>query len=165
MQTSKFPTTPFFIPGKKDKSLTGRRRNNTNPFHPTCTYPDRPTTLPPMKSQVPKKRKARDAKRRSKNHQAGTGQYKVGRIEVPPFTAQGNSVYFSTEDCCCYHYNCTLPTLSNSTALVPATSVWPTRSSTTVNLFVPSNLSNILRITNMPNPQTSSQTPKLWPRP
>ena len=80
-----FPTLHFFHSlAKKMKSYLEERRNNANPFHPTCTNSDRPTTPPPKKSQVPKKRKARDTKKRSKSHQAGRRQYKVRRIEVPP---------------------------------------------------------------------------------
>ena len=76
---------PYSSLEKNMKAYLEQRRNDTNPFHPTSTYPDRPTTLPPAKLQVPKKGKVRDAKKRSKNHQAGRRQYKVRRIEVPLF--------------------------------------------------------------------------------
>ena len=83
MQTLEFPTLPFFIPDKKMKACLEGIRSNTNPLCPNHTYPNRLTILPPKKSQAPQKWKARDIKKRSRNHQTGRRQYKLRRTENP----------------------------------------------------------------------------------
>ena len=57
---------PFPSLAKKMKTYLQERRNITNPFHSTCTYPDRPTILPFAKLQVPKKRKTIQDNRKQK---------------------------------------------------------------------------------------------------
>ena len=142
---------------KKMKAYLEERRSNANPFHPTHTFSDRPTTPPPMNSQAPQKRKARDIKKRSRNHQASRRQYKVRRIENPSTSAPRTAATTIIIP--------TLPTTSNSINPVIVMSTWPTNSSTTTNLFVSSYSSKTLRSPNVPKPQTFNQTPRSWPRP
>ena len=152
---------PYSSLVKKMKAYLEERRNNANPLHLTNTYPGRPTTLLPAKSQIPKKRKARDAKKRSKNHQTGRRQYKVRRIEVPLFLTKATESTSTLRTTVTTTTTAILPSSSNFTALVPETSAWPTASSIMANPFVPSNPSNISRIPDEPKPQTSSQMLKL----
>ena len=42
---------------------------------------------------------------------------------------------------------------------------WPTNTTTTVNLSVPTKLPSTLNVPTVPKPQSSSQTSKWWPRP
>ena len=139
------------------KTYLEERRSNVNPFHPIQTYPDRLTTLPPIKSQAPQERKAGDVKKRSRNHQAGRRQYNVRRIENPSTSVPGTTAATIITP--------TASTTSNSINPVIATSTWPTSNSTTTNIFVSSNSSKTLILPNAPKPQTSSQTPRSWPRP
>ena len=62
MQTLSSLLHPFSSLVKKMKAYL-EERSNANPFLliPTCA--DRPTTLPPAKSQAPQKRKAREVKK------------------------------------------------------------------------------------------------------
>ena len=55
----------------------------------------------------------------------------------------------------------TPPTTSNSINLMIVMYTWPTTSTTTVNLLVPSNMPNTMGIPSTPKPQTF----KSWPRP
>ena len=135
------------------KAYLGERRSNADPFLFTPTYPDRPTTPPSAKYQVPEKRKTRDIKKRSRNHQASKRQYKVRRIENPSTSAPRTNAATTVTP--------TSPTTSNSINPVIVMSTWPTTSTFTANLFVPSNPPNTMGIPSTPNPRTS----KSWPRP
>ena len=61
------------------------RRNITDPFHLTHTYPNRPITSPFARMQIPKRKKTKSPKKRSRkvNHQASRKQYKVRQLEEP----------------------------------------------------------------------------------
>ena len=131
------------------KAYLEERRSNADPFLSIPTYPDRPTTLQPTKLQAPQKRKARDVKKRNKNHRR---QYKVRRIENPSTSAPRTAAATIITP--------TPPTTSNSMNLVVVTSMWPTTSTIMVNLFVPPKLPNAMGIPNTPKLQTSRSLPR-----
>ena len=64
---------------KKMEAYLEERRNITDPFHLTHTYPDRPITSPFTRSQTAKRKKTKNPKESSRkvNHQASRKQHKV----------------------------------------------------------------------------------------
>ena len=139
MWTLEFPSLPFFIPSKKMKAYLEERRSNASHFLPSPTYPDRPTKLPPAKSQAPQKKKAREVKKRRQYNPSTSAPRTTAATIITP----------------------TLCTTFNPINPVIMMSVWSTTSTTTVNLSVPSNPPNIMERPSTPKPQTF----KSWPRP
>ena len=125
------------------------RRNITDTFSLTHTYPNRPTISPFVKSQTPKK--PRDSKKRSRkvHHHTNRKQFYMRKSEKP----------FSLS-------KATVPTFM--LALMPTTSTAATTKATlpipsttaTVTLLVPSNLPSTLNTPTMPKAQPSSQMSK-----
>ena len=70
---------PFPSLVKKVEPYLEERRNITNPFCLTHTYPDRPITSPFARLQTPERKKTKNSKKRSRkvNHKASRKQYKV----------------------------------------------------------------------------------------
>ena len=131
-----------------------------DPLHSNPTYPDRPNTPPPQKLQSSRKRMMREAKKRNKNHQVGSRQYKVRRIEKPLLLSR-SSATSAPRTAATTTTTTTLPTMSKPAT---ATTTWPSTTSTTSNIFV-SNSSNTLKTPHIPYPQIPNQTPGLWQRP
>ena len=131
---------PFPSLVKKMEAYLEERRNITDPFCLTRTYPDRPTILPFVKLQTPKIKKTKSPKKRNRkvNHQASRKQYKVRQLEEP----------FSLS-------KAAMPTFM--LASVPTTNAATT---TIANLLVPSKLPSTSNVW-----EQSSQTSKSWPRP